>query len=93
MRDSLARLRPGGSAVWIGFHCAQPGFDALALIRAEQRVLGAFAYVDRDFRAALSLTASLEVGSLATRSLEDGVEVFHGLLEGPGFATKTMLIP
>jgi threonine dehydrogenase-like Zn-dependent dehydrogenase len=92
-RDSLARLRPGGSAVWIGLHCAQPGFDALALIRAEQRVLGTFAYVDRDFRAALALAASLEVGSLATRSLEDGVEVFHGLLEGPGSATKTMLIP
>lgn len=48
-RDSLARLRPGGTAVWIGLHGPEPGFDALALIRAEQRVLGTFAYVDRDW--------------------------------------------
>jgi threonine dehydrogenase-like Zn-dependent dehydrogenase len=92
-RDSIARVRPGGSAVWIGLHGPQPGFDGLALIRAEQRVLATFAYVDRDFRAALALAAEIDVDWVAERPLGEGVEVFHELLQSPAAATKTLLVP
>lgn len=91
---SVDRLRPGGSAVWIGLHGPDAGFDGQALIRSEKRVLATFAYVERDFAAALALAAGLEDTSWVThRPLGEGVETFLGLLESPGAATKTLLTP
>jgi len=91
---SLARLRPGGSTVWIGLHGSAPGFDGLALIRSEQRVLGTFAYLERDFHAAVELVSRLDdIGWVASRPLSGGVETFLRLLDGPAAATKTLLRP
>jgi 2-desacetyl-2-hydroxyethyl bacteriochlorophyllide A dehydrogenase len=91
---SVAQLRPGGSAVWVGLHEADAGFDGLGLIRNEQRVLGTFAYTDRDFLAALEFAAELGVPDwLTTAPLDDGVDVFHALLERPAPHAKTLLIP
>jgi 2-desacetyl-2-hydroxyethyl bacteriochlorophyllide A dehydrogenase len=91
---SVDRLRPGGSAVWIGLHGPDAGFDGQALIRSEKRVLATFAYVERDFAAAIALAAALEDTSWVTRRpLAEGVETFLGLLESPGAATKTLLTP
>ena len=92
-RASIAHLRPAGTAVWIGLHGPEAGFDALALVRSEQRVQGSFAYVDRDFRAALTLLKGLRVDWTTNVLLRDGVEAFEELLDAPGDATKTHLIP
>ena len=91
---SVERLRPGGSAVWIGLHGPDAGFDGQALIRSEKRVLATFAYVERDFATAIALAAALEDTSwVASRPLAEGVETFLELLESPGAATKTLLTP
>lgn len=93
-RAAMERLRPGGTAVWLGLHGPDAGIDGLALTRLEQRVLGTFAYVDRDFRAALALAAELDPSPwLATRPLAEGAAAFLELLERPSAATKTVLIP
>jgi threonine dehydrogenase-like Zn-dependent dehydrogenase len=92
-RSSVERIRPGGTAVWLGLHDPDAGFDSLDLVRGERRVLGTFAYVDRDFRAAISIAAELEPGWLTTRPLDEGVDTFRGLLDGPSKATKTLLVP
>ncbi|MET9340495.1 fumarylacetoacetate hydrolase family protein [Nonomuraea sp. NPDC003804] len=52
---SLALLRPGGVAVWLGLADPVAGFDAAALVRGEKRVLGSFAYTDADFATAAEL--------------------------------------
>jgi threonine dehydrogenase-like Zn-dependent dehydrogenase len=91
---SVAQLRPGGTAVWIGLHGPDAGFDGLGLIRNEQRVLGTFAYAERDFLAALEFAAELGVPEwLTTAPLDDGVDVFHALLERPAPHAKTLLVP
>jgi threonine dehydrogenase-like Zn-dependent dehydrogenase len=91
---SVAQVRPGGSAVWIGLHGADAGFDGLALIRGERRVLGTFAYLERDFLAALEFAGELGVPPwVATEPLDDGVDVFHALLERPPANAKTLLVP
>jgi 2-desacetyl-2-hydroxyethyl bacteriochlorophyllide A dehydrogenase len=91
---AVERLRPGGTSVWIGLHGPEPGFDGLAFIRREQRVLATFAYLERDFAAALEMAAALDATPwVTTRPLADGVETFLGLLERPAEATKTLLIP
>jgi threonine dehydrogenase-like Zn-dependent dehydrogenase len=91
---SVDRLRPGGTAVWIGLHGPEAGFDGQALIRSEKRIVATFAYLERDFAAAVDLAAGLEDTSWVTsRPLAEGVETFLGLLEAPGAAAKTLLIP
>jgi 2-desacetyl-2-hydroxyethyl bacteriochlorophyllide A dehydrogenase len=92
---SVASLRPGGTTVWIGLGSADPGFDALGLVRGEQRVLGTFAYLERDFSTALELVSALEAAPwVATRPLSDGVETFLDLVRGPSaVATKMLLRP
>jgi threonine dehydrogenase-like Zn-dependent dehydrogenase len=91
---SVEHLRPGGTTVWIGLHGADAGFDGLAFIRSEKRILATFAYLEHDFAAALRLVAALETAPwVTTRPLTEGVETFLGLLEAPGAATKTLLAP
>ncbi|MDW5593893.1 alcohol dehydrogenase catalytic domain-containing protein [Conexibacter stalactiti] len=91
-RMAAERLRPGGTAVWLGLHAAEAGVDGLDLTRRELRVLGTFAYADRDFRAALELLPALEVDWTTTAPLRDGIDVFMELIAGPGAATKTLLV-
>jgi threonine dehydrogenase-like Zn-dependent dehydrogenase len=91
---SIERLRPGGHAVWIGLHAAKAQFDGPAFIRGEKRVLATFAYLERDFAAAIDLACALDdTPWVATSALAGGVEAFQALLDGPGNATKTLLLP
>ncbi len=91
---SVAQVRPAGSAVWIGLHGPEAGFDGLGLIRGERRVLGTFAYLERDFLAALDFARELGAPPwVATAPLDDGVDVFHALLERPPAHAKTLLVP
>lgn len=90
---SLAHLRPGGTAVWIGLHGPEPGFDGLDLIRLEKRVLGTFCYHDQDYRAAVDLVRAFDVDWAEQVPLNEGVEAFESLLDGPSPAVKTLLIP
>lgn len=91
-RAAMAALRPGGTAVWLGLHASDAGIDGLAVTRSEQRILGTFAYVDRDFRAALAMAADVDPSAwLETRPLHDGAATFLALVEGPSAAVKTLL--
>ncbi len=91
--ESVERLRPGGTAVWIGLHGPDAGFDGQALIRQEKRVLGTFAYSEIDFALAIERAATLAPDWLATRPLAEGVGTFHALLDGDLRAVKTLLVP
>lgn len=92
-RASLERLRPGGTAVWIGLHGPDPGFDGTSLIRHEQRVLGTFCYQDQDYQAAILQAATLELDWIRTFPLSAGVDVFQQLVAGDVSSVKTMLLP
>lgn len=92
--DAAELLVPGGSAVWIGLHGADAGFDGLALIRGEKRVLGTFAYLERDFARALEIVAQLDTSAwVRSEPLDAGVGVFLDLLERPPAHAKTLLVP
>jgi threonine dehydrogenase-like Zn-dependent dehydrogenase len=92
-RQSLELLRPGGTAVWVGLHGADPGFDGLSLIRTEKRVLGTFCYQDQDFRAAVDRVATLSADWITTFPLEQGADVFQRLVDGDVSSVKSILIP
>ncbi|MGV9309393.1 zinc-dependent alcohol dehydrogenase [Nonomuraea sp. NPDC003727] len=90
---SLALLRPGGVAVWLGLADPVAGFDAAALVRGEKRVLGSFAYTDTDFATAAELVGGWDLGWVDTFPLSEGAEVFTALMNGATVPVKALLTP
>jgi len=91
-RASIAHLRPGGLAVWIGLHDSEPGFDARDLVRSGKQVLGTFAYLGTDFQNAMEFTKDLSPDWYDEYPLQDGAGVFTRLLVDRPAAPKTILI-
>ena len=85
--------RPGGAAVWIGLARQEAGFDAQALVRAEKRVLGSFAYTDEEFDRAIGLLDGWDLTWASGYPLADGAEVFTRLMNGAAEPVKALLHP
>ncbi|MEV4163825.1 zinc-binding dehydrogenase [Nonomuraea dietziae] len=90
---SLALLRPGGVAVWLGLAEAVAGFDAAGLVRGEKRVLGSFAYTDADFATAAELVGGWDLSWVGTFPLIEGAAVFTTLMNGHSVPVKALLTP
>lgn len=90
---SVAHLRPGGVTVWLGCRDAEPGFDALALIRSERNVLTSFAYNEFDFISAVELLSKLSFGWVEVFALDQSDRVFMDLVEGTLDAGRALLRP
>jgi threonine dehydrogenase-like Zn-dependent dehydrogenase len=92
-QQSLARLRPGGVAVWLGLADHVAGYDALDLVRGEKRVLGSFAYDAADFAGAIELVAGWDLSWVETFPLDEGADVFTTLMNGRATPVKALLTP
>jgi threonine dehydrogenase-like Zn-dependent dehydrogenase len=90
---SVGHLRPGGTAVWLGLADDAPGFDANALIRAEKRVQGSFAYSDEEFARAAELLRDWDLSWTSQYPLTEGAEIFTGLMNGGLQPVKALLVP
>ncbi len=90
---SVARQRPGGTAVWLGLAGPDPGFDANALVRSEKRVLGSFAYGDGEFARAMTLTREWDLTWAADYPLAAGAGIFTHLMNGGLQPVKALLRP
>jgi len=67
-RASIAVLRPGGAAVWIGLHESESPFASYDLILTEKRVLGSYACTMAELGQALAWIAEgkIDVSSWTT---------------------------
>ena len=92
-RDSVSRLRPGGTAVWIGLMGDDAGFESTELIRQEKRVLGSFAYNDVEFVEAMSIATDCELPWVRSFPLGEGAEIFTELMYGRSDVVKALLRP
>ncbi|HEY5437067.1 MAG TPA: alcohol dehydrogenase catalytic domain-containing protein [Candidatus Limnocylindrales bacterium] len=92
-RQSLARVRSAGTAVWLGLAEDASDFDSLDLIRAEKRVVGSFAYTDEEFAATTQLVRDWDLDWTATFPLADGAEIFTALMNGGMEPIKALLLP
>jgi len=90
---SVAHQRPGGTAIWLGLADSDPGFDASALVRAEKRVLGSFAYSDEEFARATALVRGWDLAWAAGYPLAEGAGVFTELMNGGLHPVKALLWP
>lgn len=92
--DSVRRLRPGGTAVWIGLQSAAVGdVDGQDVVRTEKRVVGSYCYTREDFTAALGLAAAIPTGWVTSVPLEQGGTIFTELMNGRADVVKVVLRP
>lgn len=91
--DSVKRLRPGGTAVWLGLIGERAEFDSQHLVRMEKRVQGSFCYSDVDFRAAVGIAGRADVSWIQDFELEQGASIFMELAGGRTDVVKAVLRP
>ncbi|OYD61120.1 zinc-dependent alcohol dehydrogenase [Rhodococcus sp. OK302] len=92
-RTSVERLRPGGTAVWIGLLSSSTGFDGQEIVRDEKRVLGSYCYTRSDFERALSLAEHTPLDWTTRFPLELGATIFTELMDGRQDVIKALLCP
>ena len=95
-RLSLAALRPGGSAVWIGLHVNRLELDSYEITLPEKQVLGTYAAKKEDLAEALELMRNGKVDVTSwteTVPLEASVEAFFRMLKPGERDLKAVIVP
>jgi L-iditol 2-dehydrogenase len=93
---SVAMIRPGGVASWIGTHAEETTFNGRDIVLAEKSVRGSYAFTHYDFAKAIDL---LHAGTVKVDAwskpfpLTEGVEAFWSLLNGTNEYVKALLQP
>ncbi len=90
---SIARLRPGGTAVWIGLAQAVVELDGNEVVRGERTVAGSFAYTPDEFVRAVELSADCDLGWATSVPLADSQRVFMELAEGRSQIVRAVIRP
>jgi threonine dehydrogenase-like Zn-dependent dehydrogenase len=91
-RDSVERLRPGGTGIWIGLASTAPGFDGNALVRTEKRIVGSFAYHPDEFVDAIALAGRVDLDWTTPVPLDDAQRVFMSLADGATDPVKAVIV-
>ncbi|HRE81955.1 MAG TPA: alcohol dehydrogenase catalytic domain-containing protein [Opitutaceae bacterium] len=95
-RVSLAALRPGGAAVWIGLHENKMEVDSYEITLPEKQVYGTYAAKKEELAQALELMRSGQVDVTSwTESvpLQDSVSAFHRMLRPGDRDIKAIFVP
>lgn len=92
-QGSLAALRPGGSAVWLGLAEDQSAISGHTVVRQEQSILGSFAYADADFAEAIELAPKLDLSWTHLVSLSESATAFLDLAAGAREQVKVVVVP
>ena len=95
-RLSLAALRPGGAAVWIGLHGNTMEFDSYGVTLPEKQIFGTYAAKMEELAEALELMRSGRVDVTSwteTVPLEHAVPAFQRMLAPSDSDLKAVFIP
>jgi threonine dehydrogenase-like Zn-dependent dehydrogenase len=95
-RLSLAALRPGGAAVWIGLHGDRMDLDTYQVTIPEKQILGTYAAKRPELQQALDLMEQGKVDVTSwteTAPLDDAVAVFRRMLQPAATDIKAIFLP
>jgi L-iditol 2-dehydrogenase len=95
-RTSIAAVRPGGAAVWIGLHGDKMEFNSYDVTLPERHIIGSYAATQEELGVALDWMASgqVEVKSwVEPVPLQYGVEVFQRMASPSEKDLKAVLLP
>jgi len=90
---SVTRLRPGGTAVWIGLLSSDAGFDGQQIVREEKSVVGSYCYTSANFADAVKLAAEVPLDWATAFPLDQGDVIFTELMQGRHDVIKALLRP
>lgn len=92
-RTSLAHLRPGGTAIWIGLAQDDVEVSGNSVVRNEQVIRGSFAYTPAEFAEAVAIAPSLDLSWTTAVPLSEAAEIFYDLAGGNTAIAKAVLVP
>ncbi|MEV5820232.1 alcohol dehydrogenase catalytic domain-containing protein [Micromonospora harpali] len=92
-RLSVQRLRPGGTAVWVGLLSGDAGFDGQQIVREEKHVVGSYCYTGAEFAHAVALAETVALDWTSPFDLADGATIFTELMRGRQDVVKAVLRP
>lgn len=95
-RVSLAALRPGGAAVWIGLHENKMEVDTYEITLPEKQVFGTYAAKKEELAQALELMRTQQVDVTSWTEaipLEQAVPAFHRMLRPGDRDIKAIFTP
>jgi len=95
-RTSIAAIRPGGVAVWIGLHGDKMEFNSYEVTLPERHVIGSYAATQAELGVALDwmATGRVEVKSwVEPVPLQHGVEAFLRMATPSEKDLKAVLMP
>jgi threonine dehydrogenase-like Zn-dependent dehydrogenase len=90
---SVQRLRPGGTAVWVGLLSGEPGFDGQEVVREEKRIAGSYCYTAAEFEQAVVLAEKVPLDWTTSFDMADGEGIFNDLMGGRQDVIKALLHP
>ena len=95
-QQSIAALRPGGAAIWIGIHDNEISLKSFEVTLAEKAVWGTYAATLPDVQAALNLMASGQIDGhswVQRFPLTRGAEAFFQMMNPGENDIKAVLVP
>jgi threonine dehydrogenase-like Zn-dependent dehydrogenase len=94
--QSVAMLRPGAAAAWIGMGSDEVQFSGMHLVTGERSVMASYAYTAVDFQRSIDtlLAGGVPVERWTRiRPLDQGVEAWFDLLQHREHAPRVLLRP
>ncbi|WP_165943598.1 zinc-dependent alcohol dehydrogenase [Roseicella aquatilis] len=92
-RAALELTRPGGTCILLGFAAPLLEIEAGRFIRSERRLLGSFAYSDREFRSGLELAARCSPDWVESLAFDEVEPFLKRCLAGDFSIVKAVLRP
>lgn len=95
-RLSLAALRPGGAAVWIGLHGNAIDLESYGITLPEKQILGTYAAKLDELAEALQLMVTGRVDVLSWTEaipLDQAIPAFHRMLDAGDRDLKAVFVP
>jgi len=95
-RLSLAALRPGGAAVWVGLHADAMEINSYEITLPEKQVLGTYAAKKEELTQALELMRNFQVDVTSwveVVPLDCSVEAFHRMASPSDCDLKAVFLP
>ena len=96
VRQAMAGLRQGGTAVWIGNNKPMIEINMQEIVTRELTVLGTYLYNFEEFKLVVNLLNSgkLDVSPIISKTvpMEDGPKMFAKMAKDPGDCIKVVLV-
>jgi L-iditol 2-dehydrogenase len=96
VRQAMAGLRQGGTAVWIGNNKPMIEINMQEIVTRELTVLGTYLYNFEEFKVVVNLlnAGKLDVSPIISKTapMEDGPEMFAKMAKDPGDWIKVVLV-